>query len=161
LLEHLARHGRIFGSSAATVRRLKDPEAFAALCRDCAVPHPEVSRARPSDTAGWLAKRIGGAGGSHVVAAAARDAANFYYQRRVPGEGVSALFLSDGKRALVLGLVRNGHRRAASALSIWRCNKARASPCEYFRFARRRCAENRARNSAPRIMQCGFSCREG
>jgi len=31
------------------------------------------------------------------VAAAARDAANFYYQRRVPGEGVSALFLSDGK----------------------------------------------------------------
>jgi predicted ATP-grasp superfamily ATP-dependent carboligase len=103
LLDHLAQHGHLFGSSAATVRRIKDPQAFASLCRDCAVPHPEVSRARPSDTEGWLAKRMGGAGGSHVVAAAERDAANFYYQRHVPGEPVSALFLSAGKRALVLG----------------------------------------------------------
>jgi predicted ATP-grasp superfamily ATP-dependent carboligase len=103
LLDRLAQHGRILGSSAATVRHVKDPEAFASLCGDCAVPHPEVSRARPTDTAGWLAKRAGGAGGSHVVAAGTRDAANFYYQRHVPGEPVSALFLSDGKRALVLG----------------------------------------------------------
>jgi predicted ATP-grasp superfamily ATP-dependent carboligase len=103
LLEHLAHHGRIFGCSADTVRRVKDPAAFAALCLDCAVPHPEISCARPVDATGWLAKRKGGAGGSHVVAAAARDAANFYYQRQVPGEGVSALFLANGKRALVLG----------------------------------------------------------
>jgi predicted ATP-grasp superfamily ATP-dependent carboligase len=72
------------------------------LCRDCAVPHPEISLARPSDAAGWFAKRKGGAGGSHVVAAAERDA-NFYYQRHAPGEPVSALFLADGKRARVLG----------------------------------------------------------
>jgi predicted ATP-grasp superfamily ATP-dependent carboligase len=103
LLEHLAHHGRIFGCSADTVRRVKDPAAFAALCLDCAVPHPEISCARPVDATGWLAKRKGGAGGSHVVAAAARDAANFYYQRQVPGEGVSALFLANGKGALVLG----------------------------------------------------------
>jgi predicted ATP-grasp superfamily ATP-dependent carboligase len=103
LLEHLAQHGRIFGCSADTIRRVKDPEAFAALCRDGAVPHPEISRARPSDATGWLAKRKGGAGGSHVVAAATRDAANFYYQRHVPGEAVSALFLANGERALVLG----------------------------------------------------------
>src|ERR1700730_1046888 len=69
LLERLAQHWRIFGCSAATVRRVKDPESFASLCRDCAVPHPEISRARPLDAAGWLAKRRGGAGGSHVVAA--------------------------------------------------------------------------------------------
>jgi predicted ATP-grasp superfamily ATP-dependent carboligase len=103
LLEHLAQHWRILGSSADTVRRVKDPEAFASLCRDCAVPHPEISLARPSDATGWLAKRKGGAGGGHVVAAAERDAANFYYQRHVPGEPVSALFLANGKRALVLG----------------------------------------------------------
>ena len=103
LLEHLAQHWRIFGCSAETVRRVKDPEAFATLCRDCAVPHPEISLTRPLDTTGWLAKRKGGAGGSHVVAAAARDAANFYYQRHAPGQSVSALFLANGKRALVLG----------------------------------------------------------
>jgi uncharacterized protein len=103
LLEHLAHHGRIFGCGADTVRRIKDPAAFASLCLDCAVPHPEISFARPSDASGWLAKRKGGAGGSHVVAAATREATNFYYQRQVPGESVSALFLADGKRALVLG----------------------------------------------------------
>jgi predicted ATP-grasp superfamily ATP-dependent carboligase len=103
LLEHLAQRWRIFACSADTVRRVKDPEAFASLCRDCAVPHPEISRARPTDPAGWLAKRKGGAGGSHVVAAATRDAANCYYQRHVPGEPVSALFLAGGKRALILG----------------------------------------------------------
>jgi predicted ATP-grasp superfamily ATP-dependent carboligase len=103
LLEHLAQHWRIFGCSAETVRLVKDPEAFASLCHDCAVPHPEISHARPADTAGWLAKRKGGAGGSHVAAAAERDAANFYYQRHVSGEPVSALFLADGHSARVLG----------------------------------------------------------
>jgi predicted ATP-grasp superfamily ATP-dependent carboligase len=103
LLEHLARHWRIFGCGAGTVRLLKDPEAFASLCRDCAVPHPDISRARPSDAVGWLAKRKGGAGGSHVGPAVERAAANFYYQRHVSGEPVSALFLGDGRGARVLG----------------------------------------------------------
>jgi predicted ATP-grasp superfamily ATP-dependent carboligase len=103
LLEHLAQHWRILGCSADTVRRVKDPQAFASLCRDCAVPHPEISLSRPADATGWLAKRKGGAGGSHVVAAEARDAANVYYQRQVPGVPVSALFLANGSRALILG----------------------------------------------------------
>jgi predicted ATP-grasp superfamily ATP-dependent carboligase len=103
LLDHLARRWRLFGCDAQTVRRAKDPHGFAALCHDCAVPHPEISLLPPSDTAGWFAKRKGGAGGSHVVAAGERDAANFYYQRAVPGEPVSALFLADGRHARVIG----------------------------------------------------------
>src|SRR3954470_20202113 len=107
LLDHLAKRWRVLGCSAQTVRRTKDPEAFASLCRDCAMPHPEISLTRPSDTAGWLAKRKGGAGGSHVVAAGAaldgRPAGNLYYQRAVPGDPISALLLADGRRARVLG----------------------------------------------------------
>jgi predicted ATP-grasp superfamily ATP-dependent carboligase len=103
LLDHLSRRWRLLGCNAATVRRVKDPEDFASLCRDCAVPHPQISRVRPADTAGWLAKRKGGAGGSHVVAAAERDATKFYYQREVPGAPVSVLFVADGRRACVLG----------------------------------------------------------
>jgi predicted ATP-grasp superfamily ATP-dependent carboligase len=103
LIAHLARRWRVLGSSAETVRRVKDPEAFASLCHDCGVPHPETSLVRPDDTSGWLAKRRGGAGGSHVVPAAMREAAGFYYQRHVSGEPVSALFVADGKRACVLG----------------------------------------------------------
>jgi uncharacterized protein len=103
LLERLARQWHIFGCSPETVRLVKDPLTFASLCRDCAVPHPDISIARPSDAAGWLAKRKGGAGGSHVGAAAERAAANVYYQRRVSGEPVSALLLADGHGARILG----------------------------------------------------------
>lgn len=103
LIDRLAERWRVLGNNADTIRRLKDPVAFASLCRDCLVAHPEISLSRPVDPTGWLAKRKGGAGGSHVVPAAERDAANVYYQRVVPGEPISALFLGDGKQARVLG----------------------------------------------------------
>src|SRR6478672_6620031 len=52
-----------------------------------------------------IAKRPGGAGGRHI-----RDAADsqctggsFYFQRRVQGSPISALFLADGRRTVVLG----------------------------------------------------------
>jgi len=110
ILERRRKRWRIFACSADTVRRVKDPEAFASLCRDCAVPHPEISRARPQTP------RVGS-----QSARAARGGVMLLRQRRamrrtaiisahVPGEPVSALFLAGGKRALILALVRNGHR---------------------------------------------------
>lgn len=101
LLRTLARH-RLLGNAPATVARLKDPFAFAALCRDCGVPHPDVAQA-PHDGAAWLSKRAGGAGGAHVRPARGAARLPRYVQRRVAGRPVSALLLGDGKRALVLG----------------------------------------------------------
>ena len=104
LLEHLARRWRVYGNSADTVARLKDPMAFASLCGHLRIPHPETRMSRPGDTAGWLAKRKGGAGGSHIGPAAERAAADeIYYQRRVAGSPISLLFLADGRHACVLG----------------------------------------------------------
>jgi uncharacterized protein len=59
----------------------------------------------PVEATGWLAKRRGGSGGSHIVGASAHDptGAGFYFQRTVPGTPVSALFLADGHSALMLG----------------------------------------------------------
>src|ERR1043165_7870130 len=104
LIAHLARRLPILGNSAATVAAAKDPQAFAALCRNCGIAHPEIALARPANTQGWLAKRIGGAGGSHIAIATEKTARDgYYYQRAAAGAPISAQFVADGKHALVLG----------------------------------------------------------
>ena len=105
LLDAAAERFHLLGNRGATVRRLKEPRAFAALCRDCAVPHPDIATHLPEGEDGWLEKRAGGTGGGHVrPARPGRVHPPRYVQRRIAGEPVSALFLADGRgRTLVLG----------------------------------------------------------
>lgn len=105
LLARLGERWTLFGNSAETVARIKDPLTFAAICRVADIPHPETLVMPPADRTGWLVKRAGGAGGLHVRAANASKAegGGVYFQRRVTGEPVSALVLGDGYRAMVLG----------------------------------------------------------
>jgi predicted ATP-grasp superfamily ATP-dependent carboligase len=105
VLAQLAHRWPLFGNSADKVARAKDPEAFAALCRDCGIAHPRVSLSPPAARESWMAKRRGGSGGGHVAAAAAKEfGEGIYYQSRVPGMPVSALLLANGVRAIALGL---------------------------------------------------------
>ncbi|MGQ7793461.1 ATP-grasp domain-containing protein [Faunimonas sp. B44] len=99
LLEAVAELWPILGNSASTIRRVKDPLRLAELCRSLAIPHPEIRFDRPGGD-GWLAKRAGGSGGSHV----GRAGEATYWQEQVPGEPVSALVLANGGAARVLGL---------------------------------------------------------
>lgn len=104
LLTRLAARWRLLGNSADTVAKLKDPTAFARLCREAQVPHPETSLAPPENADGWLLKRVGGSGGSHIRPAKdGRAGDGVYFQRRVAGQAISALLLGDGKRVTVLG----------------------------------------------------------
>mgnify|MGYP001077482982 CR=1 FL=1 len=107
LLRALARHHPLLGNAPETVARLKDPFAFAELCRACAVPHPPVAlEAGPPETGegAWLEKRAGGAGGSHVRPARRRRVRPpRYLQRKAAGRPVSALFLGDGAASRILG----------------------------------------------------------
>jgi uncharacterized protein len=105
LLAGIAQRWRLFGNGPDVVARAKDPLVFSSLCRDCGIPHPDTSLARPIDPTGWLVKRKGGAGGRHIQSAVDSDAAGgtCYFQRRVDGTPVSALMLADGRRAMVLG----------------------------------------------------------
>jgi predicted ATP-grasp superfamily ATP-dependent carboligase len=104
LLGRIAQRWRLFGNDPHTVATIKDPLAFAALCRDCDIAHPQTSSS-PLAPSGWLAKRKGGAGGSHIAPSTEQNggAGQVYFQRHVPGVPVSALFLADGRRAMTLG----------------------------------------------------------
>jgi predicted ATP-grasp superfamily ATP-dependent carboligase len=104
-LSTIARRWPLLGNSAETVRRIKHPMEFARICRECGIPHPEIALTFPQSPGEWLVKRRGGAGGSHIRAAAAGEVVDdtVYFQRRVAGIPVSALCLADGRRGIVLG----------------------------------------------------------
>ena len=69
LLARLCRGRTLCGNTPETVARTKDPHTFFATLDALGIPHPEISLIAPRDPQGWLAKRIGGSGGAHVVPA--------------------------------------------------------------------------------------------
>lgn len=101
LLAALGRGRRLLGNAPETLARIKNPAEFFGLLDRLGLPHPEIRLAPPTNGTGWLAKRIGGAGGGHIRAAQAREDErdDCYYQRRVEGSALSVLFLADGRGA--------------------------------------------------------------
>ncbi len=106
LISKIARRSRLFGNDAATMARAKDPRVLAQICANAGIPHPEIALQAPSDLTGWLVKKRGGAGGGHVRMAASQSckSPDLYFQRSVPGENCSALFVADGRNAELIGL---------------------------------------------------------
>ena len=105
LLGRLARGRTLFGNAPDTVARLKDPTRFFALLDGLGLAHPETRLDAPVDVSGWLVKRSGGAGGSHVKPASRRHRARpqRYFQRLQRGRTLSALFVANGHAACVIG----------------------------------------------------------
>lgn len=99
----------LLGTSAAAVRRLRDPASFFGTLARLGLAHPEVSLQAPASAQGWLHKDAGGSGGWHIRDAADGDAPRGtapYWQRVQPGQPMSALFLADGRRARLVALNR-------------------------------------------------------
>jgi predicted ATP-grasp superfamily ATP-dependent carboligase len=104
LLTRIAQRWPLLGNDAATVERIKGPESFFGTLDWLGIAYPHTVTMRPAKGAGWLAKRRGGAGGSHVVPSRLqKDAANVYYQARIEGRAISALFLANTRKCRVIG----------------------------------------------------------
>lgn len=105
LLERLSNGRTLFGNPPETVAALKDPARFFPLLGSLGIAHPEVRLDPPADVAGWLVKRIGGAGGGHIRQAHSRHRtrARRYFQRYQPGRTLSVLFAANGRHARVIG----------------------------------------------------------
>jgi uncharacterized protein len=105
LLTELAQGRQLYGNSAAVIQSIKDPQRFFPELEKWAIPYPEISLTRPDDPTGWLAKKVGGSGGAHVVTAnrVDGDATSHYYQRFIEGKNYSVSFLANRERALIVG----------------------------------------------------------
>ena len=106
LIAALAREVRVYGSNARALSRAKDPVTVALACARSHAAHPQIDFERPADCDGWLTKFRGGAGGGHVSIASRKTAMAHgdYFQRRVDGRSVSALYVGDGACAKIVGL---------------------------------------------------------
>jgi predicted ATP-grasp superfamily ATP-dependent carboligase len=119
LLRLIAKHWPVLGNDAPTIERIKAPEIFFAALDRLGIAHPATVLTRPAKGAGWLAKKIGGAGGSHIVPARLTEGgARLYYQERVEGQPVSVLFVGNGSDARVLGFSEQW--TTPSARGLWR-----------------------------------------
>jgi predicted ATP-grasp superfamily ATP-dependent carboligase len=106
LLAALESRWPVLGNTSSSVAALKDPMNFAALCARIGILHPETATAIGGDPAGWLCKRRGGSGGGHIQLADKAARTDYYFQKRIDGVPVSALFLADGKTARIIGWTR-------------------------------------------------------
>jgi predicted ATP-grasp superfamily ATP-dependent carboligase len=131
LLAKLAERWPLLGNEPSVVERVKDPGLFFTQLSRLGVQHPRTVTDPSAAGDGWLAKRQGGAGGSHVAAsqtlARGRDAGRVYFQEQIEGRPVSALFAAAGDRASVLGFSEQW--AAPTAHSKWRYGGA-AQPAE-------------------------------
>lgn len=107
LVATLARHHTLFGSGADAIARSKDPAQFFPLLDSLGIAHPETRLERPADAQGWLSKRRGGSGGSHILPCErAKTTRDRYFQRLVRGEPVSLLGVAGAESLHVAGFTR-------------------------------------------------------
>ncbi|HSA67169.1 MAG TPA: ATP-grasp domain-containing protein [Methyloceanibacter sp.] len=143
LLAKIAERWPLLGNGPSAVARVKAPEIFFAELARLGIPHPGTVMDPAAAGIGWLAKRQGGAGGSHIVgnhAAMGRKAAGrSYFQEKVEGRPVSALFISSGTGSRVFGFSEQW--ATPSLRSKWRYGGA-ARPAELSRDLEARLTES-------------------
>ncbi len=110
-IDRLRESGRLYANAGDVVRAWKEPLLSTELLRAAGWDVPSTQYAQPGYPQGWLQKSVGGSGGEHiravsesVVETAEEDRGRYYYQRKLEGRSLSAVFIGDGERAYVLGI---------------------------------------------------------
>jgi predicted ATP-grasp superfamily ATP-dependent carboligase len=107
LIAALARRYRLLGNGAETVARAKNPTGLFALLDTLGIAHPATQLAPPRDAGGWLSKRIGGSGGTHVVPASSGESSpRRYFQRCLAGVPHSVLSVAASDGVHIVGISR-------------------------------------------------------
>ena len=98
---------KLMGNDGATVAAIKDPAVLFPALTYLGIPHPPTRTDMPENDRGWLSKKVGGAGGSHLTSLSplgpVDDGGRRYWQQMMPGNPVSVQILGNGDDAVVLG----------------------------------------------------------
>lgn len=108
LLKRLSACCHLLGNDTSVFELLRKPRLFFSLLDRLEIPHPEVSFIAPYAAAerSWLIKRAGSCGGQGVAYFSPEYAATdpaCYYQKYLPGQVMSVLFIADGIRHRTIG----------------------------------------------------------
>ena len=97
----------LLGNDSATVAAVKDPNVLFPALAYLGVPHPPTRTDLPEMGRGWLSKKVGGAGGSHLTSLCPfgpiDESGRRYWQQMLPGAPVSVQVLGSGDDAMALG----------------------------------------------------------
>lgn len=104
LLAWVAERVPLIGNAPQVMQGVKSFEFFEWL-DDLNIAYPETQCHMPQVPLDWLSKQFGGTGGAHVQAAV-HTKAGHYFQRKMAGIPISALFVADGKTANIIGINR-------------------------------------------------------
>jgi predicted ATP-grasp superfamily ATP-dependent carboligase len=150
LLAKIAERWPLLGNGSSVVGQVKSPEVFFTELARLGIPHPRTVMDPAAAGSSWLAKRQGGAGGSHVAAASTArwgsTKGRTYFQQKLEGRPVSALFAGTGTSAQVLGFSEQW--AAPTSRAKWRYGGA-ARPAELSPDL-----EARLTHSVERVAQC-------
>ncbi len=124
LIDSIAGSRRLWGNDGATVKAVRDPIALAAALREAGLPCPASrldGRGVPRDGS-WLVKPIASAGGRAIrlfVDDQDEDIVEepSYYQERIEGESLGALYLGRGNGAELLGVTEQWLGRPGAAFA--------------------------------------------
>lgn len=104
----LARRYSLLGNGPHAIDRSKNPVTLFPLLNSLSVPHPAWRLEAPQDMSGWLRKRTGGSGGTHITSCTneTRGCQDCYFQRVITGTALSVLAVADYERVNVVGISR-------------------------------------------------------
>ncbi|MES9941453.1 MAG: ATP-grasp domain-containing protein [Candidatus Thiodiazotropha sp. 6PLUC2] len=113
LLKRLSNVFQLYGNDPDVFEILGKPRRFFSLLNRLRIPYPEVSFTPPYSAVEktWLIKRTGSCGGQGVAYFDPQHSAadyKCYYQKHLPGQVMSVLFIADGKRHRTIGYNRLG-----------------------------------------------------
>ena len=108
LLKYLSSRCQLHGNDPSVLEMLRRPRRLFSLLSRLQIPYPEVSFRPPYAAAGksWLIKRAASCGGQGVAYFSAAHAVAdsvCYYQKHIPGQVMSVLFIADGNRHRSIG----------------------------------------------------------
>ena len=111
VLAALARSGPLWGCSASAVRRVRAPEFCASALRSAGLRVPDVvpATAPPAADESWLQKPRRSAGGRGIRVwtrqrGAERHVSDWFFQKRVRGLPLAAVFLASSRSVDLIGL---------------------------------------------------------